>query len=279
MKKRLGIAILIVMLLSGAAWAQSSGDRLIRPFMEAEAGFLKVLAHSYQSGSSGTDFNFVTSGGQEILFPVSRYTVGVRIGERHLFSALYQPLNLETTVQFRDDVVIDGVTFNSGSAMDLKYGFSFWRFSYGYDLVPGETFDVRVGGALQLRNASIVFARSDGTQTVVSQNLGPVPAIFTSLRWTADSGTVLGFDATGIYASSAFFNGADFNFEGSLLDSSVRVEFPVSDRVSAYVSLRVLGGTARGTSGYADRYWTQSMEDYTNNRLATVSLTSGVKIR
>jgi hypothetical protein len=37
--------------------------------------------------------------------------------------------------------------------------FPFWRFTYGYDFVADENLDVYGGLALQLRNASIVFAR------------------------------------------------------------------------------------------------------------------------
>jgi hypothetical protein len=91
-------------------------DSPIQVFAEVETGFVKVLSHTFQSGDTGTNFNFVTQGGQEILFPFQRVTLGANLGDRHLISALYQPLTIETEVTFRDDVTIDGVLFESDSS-------------------------------------------------------------------------------------------------------------------------------------------------------------------
>jgi hypothetical protein len=139
-------------------------DSPIQVFAEVETGFVKVLSHTFQSGDTGTNFNFVTQGGQEILFPFQRVTLGANLGDRHLISALYQPLTIETEVTFRDDVTIDGVPFDADSPMRLKYGFPFWRFTYGYDFVADENLDVYGGLALQLRNASIVFQEIGGAE-------------------------------------------------------------------------------------------------------------------
>jgi hypothetical protein len=210
----------------------------------------------------------------------------------HRISALYQPLTIETEVTFRDDVTIDGVTFASGTPMELKYGFPFWRFTYGYDFFAAENLDVYGGLALQLRNASIVFrevggSNSDPTdpndpitvQSTTNQNLGLVPALYTAVYYTLPSGIELGFEATGIYASSAFINGADFEFEGSLLDTSLRVSLPLQRGVFTFVSLRFIGGTSDGVSQFPDIYWTKAVENYGSNNLATVNLTAGVSIR
>jgi hypothetical protein len=93
-------------------------DSPIQVFAEVETGFVKVLSHTFQSGDTGTNFNFVTQGGQEILFPFQRVTLGANLGDRHLISALYQPLTIETEVTFRDAVTIDGVTFADATATE-----------------------------------------------------------------------------------------------------------------------------------------------------------------
>jgi hypothetical protein len=254
-------------------------DSPIQVFAEVETGFVKVLSHTFQSGDTGTNFNFVTQGGQEILFPFQRVTLGANLGDRHQISALYQPLTIETELTFRDAVTIDGVTFAADSPMRLKYGFPFWRFTYGYDFIADENLDVYGGLALQLRNASIVFQEIDGTQATTNQNLGPVPALFTEVVYTLPSGIELNFEATGLYASSALINGANFEFEGSILDTSLRLSVPLQRGVSTFLNVRFLGGTAVGVSEFPDRFWTQAQEDFTSNKLATLSLTAGVSIR
>ena len=38
----------------------------------AEIGFISVLSHKIQLGEGGTYFNYVTDGGQDVLFPSTR---------------------------------------------------------------------------------------------------------------------------------------------------------------------------------------------------------------
>lgn len=254
-------------------------NSLLQFFGEFEGGAVKVLYHTYQSGSDGTNFNYVTQGGQEILFPFSRIKAGFTLAERHMFNVLYQPLVVETEATFRDDVTINGITFASGTPMDIKYGFSFWRFTYGFDFFNKNNFHLYGGASLQFRNASLVFSEKTGDQSTTNQNLGLVPALFLAAEYTFPKGISLGFEATGFYASSAFFNGADFQFEGSILDASLRVLFPLKDELDTFINIRFLGGTSDGVSQYENRFWTQSVETYTQNNLATLSVTAGLRIK
>lgn len=267
----------MLILLTVPAFSQD-GD-LFRFFAEAEGGITKVLKHTFQSGDTGTQFNYVTQGGQEILFPFSRIKAGFTLADRHMFNALYQPLVVNTEVTFREDVTIDGVTFVNGTPMELQYGFSFWRFTYGFDFFKQDNLDLLAGAALQLRNASIIFSEKSGAQSTTNQNLGIVPSLFVGFEYEFPSGISLGFEATGIYASSAFFNGADFEFTGSLLDTSVRVLFPVKENVDTYVNVRFLGGTSDGVSQFEDLYWTKAVEDYGNNNLATLNFSIGLRVK
>lgn len=269
--------------LSALSWDEESminrPESLFRFNAEIEGGMTKVLYHHYQNGDTGTDFDFVTMGGQEILFPFARIEAGMVIGERHIFNALYQPLVVNTEVTFREEVTINSVVFYTNTPMEIQYGFSFWRFTYGYDFFKRKDLDLVAGLALQLRNASIIFSQKDGGKSSTSQNLGLVPALYLAAEYRFPSGIGLGFEATGIYASSAFFNGADFEFEGSLLDTSIRVLFPLKGGMDTFVNLRFLGGTSDGVSRYEDRFWTQSIEDYSTNNLATLNFSVGLRIR
>ncbi|HOT58231.1 MAG TPA: hypothetical protein PLJ83_01065, partial [Spirochaetales bacterium] len=185
---------------------------------EAEYGAGKILLHTYRVGSvdqGNTDFNFLTQGGQELLFPFERYTAIMLLGGRHDIRFLYQPFELVTEVRFRDAVQIDGVLFPQATPMRLTYSFPFYRLTYQYRFLTDNSGSwLQAGAALQVRNASIRFEQLDGTQLAVSQNLGLVPAFALSGRVAIGTNLYAAFDMTGIYASSAFFNGANFQFEG-----------------------------------------------------------------
>lgn len=249
----------------------------------AELGTIKVLANTLQFGETGTQFDYVRNGGQEILFPYKRATVELALADRHDIVFLYQPLTVETQTRIPSDlatdVSIDVVDFAPGTALDLKYGFDFWRVSYLFRVIHNGGWNVGLGLSLQLRNASIVFQSTNGEQITVNQNLGPVPIVKARAEYRFSSGLFLGTEVDGFYATSAFINGADFSFEGSILDASIRAGLPISDAADAFVNLRFLGGTAKGTSQYEERFWTEGVERYTENILSTLSLSLGARLR
>jgi len=205
--------------------------------------------------------------------------VGATLFERHRISFLYQPLEINTTVKFRDPVTIDDITFGANTVMDLKYGFPFYRITYSYDLLEDPKKIIAVGVALQIRNASIVFKEVNGADITVSQNVGPVPALNFYSRWALPSGINLSLDVTGLYASSSIINGASFEFEGSILDASLRVGYSLKNQMEIFSNLRFLGGTSKGTSEYSNEAWSQSVERYTSNNLGTFSATLGLTIK
>lgn len=276
------LALFLVVFSSLAGTAQITklqSDDTVAFDLRAEAGWVKVLYHSYQVGQAGTVFDFVTMGGQEILFPFERYDVGLRLYRKHELRFLYQPLTIATEVSFKDAVTIDGITFPKGTPVDIVYGFPFYRLTYAYHFLGSRGPDLAAGLAVQLRNASIRFASKDGTLLSVGQNLGVVPALHLSGSLPVTEALSLGFEATGIYASSAIINGANFSFEGSLLDASVRAVYEISSGLRPYLNVRFVGGSAQGTSQYPDVSWAETVDNYTANYLSALSLTLGIGIR
>ncbi|MBT3276341.1 MAG: hypothetical protein HN368_24550, partial [Spirochaetales bacterium] len=268
-KKIILISLLTILGFSGA-FAQLSvnnPDNAYRLSLSYETGAVKVLSNKVQFGIDGTYFDYVTQGGEEILFPVQRFTGNLILAERHNIIFLYQPLTVETKVKIRDDVVIDGNTFSSGDSLLVKYGFPFWRLSYLYDFIDTPQLELGAGLSFQLRNASIVFESLVTGDMTVNQNLGPVPILKAWGTYRFDSGFFAGFEVDGFYASSKFFNGSDFSFTGSILDASVRAGLELRDEVDAFLNVRFLGGSAEGTSQYDSKYWTQGVEGYTKNYL------------
>ena len=289
MKKQLFVAAVVLMMSGATTLFGQSNDTsgVLTPrgagyqlSLEYELGFAKVLANTIQIGQSGTNFNYVSQGGEEILFPFSRYQAELTLGKRNHVIFLYQPLLLSTQsrVPAGSSVTIDDVTFGSGTNLDSTYSFPFWRLSYLYDVVSNQRFVLGLGASLQLRNASIRFANTDGSQLTVSQNLGPVPVLKVRARYDLPSGIFFEGVADGFYASSAFFNGASFSFTGSILDTSLRTGVKLQRGAEAFINVRFLGGTATGNSQYAGTYWSDARSTYTDNRLATLELTLGATI-
>ena len=285
MKKYLTILIVLLLSIASPIFANydasliNKEDAPVQFFADYETGLVSVLSHKIQIGEHGTLFDYVSQGGQDILFPFERYNVGAVINDRHRVSFLYQPLEINTVVPFEAPVTVDNKTFNG--VTELKYGFPFWRVSYSYDLLEEKDVTFAVGFSLQIRNASIVFKDVDGTNVAVSQNVGPVPAIHIYSRWETPFGVDLSADITGLYASSALINGASFEFEGSILDASLRAGYELKNNVEIFGNIRFLGGTAKGSSSYSGTNWSVASSDgrYTENNLATLSATMGLTIR
>ena len=279
----------VILVIGAAAYAQSpsSSDLLTPPgagyrlTLDYELGFAKVLANTIQIGQGGSVFNYVTQGGEEILFPFMRYQADLTVGKRNHVIFLYQPLLLQSQarVPASTNVTIDDVTFGPNTNLNLTYSFPFWRVSYLYDVVSTPRFVLGVGGSLQLRNASIRFENADGSQLTVSQNLGLVPLLDVHAKYTLPSGIFFQGVVDGFYASSAFLNGASFNFTGSIIDASLRSGISLRKGAEAFVNVRFLGGTAAGTSQYSSTtYWSSSRSNFTSSKLATLELTLGASI-
>jgi len=270
MKKRLIMILLLIGIISSLSAA-------IKPFVETEQGLIAVLFHTYQNGTSGTDFDFRSQGGQDVLYPFERYTVGVEIADVHRIWLTYQPLRLDTSVAFRDNVTIGTQTFATNTPMNLTYSFPFYRISYTYDILAKYPQAVLgVGVVMQIRNASIVFEQVDGAKQYVSQNVGFVPALAVYARYEFPFGLVLSADIAGSYAKSAWFNGAGFEFEGSVLDASLRMGYLVQNDLELFGNLRFFGGTAEGTSTDPASTWTEPTDRFTKNNIATLAVSVGV---
>jgi hypothetical protein len=262
----------VLLLLSSPLFASVD----FKPFFETEQGTIKILSHTYQNGTGGTDFDFVNQGGQENLYPFERYAVGATIDNRHRVWFTYQPLQLVTNVEFEDPVTIGSETFGADTAMELTYSFPFYRLTYTYDLLANRKNAILgVGLAMQIRNASIIFKAVDGSGLYVSQNVGIVPALAIYSEYRFPFGLVLSADIAGSYADSKFFNGADFDFAGSILDASLRMGYEITEEFQLFGTVRFFGGTSEGTSSFDNSSWTVSDVPYTKNNISSLTFSAG----
>ena len=240
--------------------------------LAGEFGFLDVLSNRLQQDSNGTYFDYVEDGGQELFVPFFRISAELLFNERHNVILLYQPLDLRTRVRLDDELIVDDRVFPEGKAMDLRFGFDFFRATYTYDLLASERSELAVGGGFQMRIASLEFVPLDGTEPRISRDLGPVPLIKLRGRHDFANGWWLGAEVDGFYANIRFLNGdPEDDVTGAILDASVRAGLELGEGLDGFLNLRYVGGGGEGTSsedaldpgdGYS-RSWIQ---------LATVSL-------
>jgi hypothetical protein len=248
------MATLALMLFSLPASAQLTGsihDTLssgITVSAAMETGFLAVLAHDIQFSRDGTNFSYIDEGGQDVLFPVTRFSLNLT-HLRHTFTLLYQPLRLESTNQPSKDLIIDGERFQKGNPVRFLYDFPFYRFSYLFELTHrGGKYDAGIGLTLQIRNATIVFETYDGSDYRANRNIGLVPALkyFGAVRPT--SWFWLATELDGIYAPVSYLNGDNNDVKGAILDASMRAGLDLGKKRDVFLNVRYIGGGAEGQS-------------------------------
>jgi hypothetical protein len=236
-----------------------------------EFGALDPLYHHVQFGRSGTEFDYVDAGGQDVIFPFARLSMllGIR---RHSIIFLYQPLDLRTQVTLSAPLTVDGLTFAEQTPLDLQYGFPFYRVSYLYDVVRGRKLQLALGGSLQIRDATITFTSADGEARRSNRDVGLVPLLKARLRYDLGNSWFVGSEVDGFYAPVKYLNGGDSDVVGAIIDASVRGGYQLSPRALAFLNLRWLGGGAEGT-GEVDDFG----DGYSENWLQFLTVSLGVQ--
>lgn len=242
--------------------------------LHAEVGTLAPLSHTIQFGQAGTELDYVKEGGQDNLFPFVRLSAGIALGPRHDIVLLYQPLDLRTEVTLDNALTVDDVTFAAGTPMDLRYGFSFWRGSWTYDLARSEEIETGLGVSLQIRNATISFTDAAGTARRSYRNIGPVPVLRLTHRRPLGDDWFLAGEVDGFWAPIRYFNGSTgSDVEGAIVDLSLRAGTTLVEGSEVFANLRWIGGGAVGTDA------TPSTGDgYTRNWLHFLTLSVGVTL-
>lgn len=240
-----------------------------------ETGFLDVTSHTIQFGSTGTKFDYVEEGGQGVLFPFSRLTAELKLGKKHNLIFLIQPLDIRTEALLARDIIVDDLTFPEGTPLKLRYGFTFYRLSYLYDFVKADNKELAIGLSFQIRNATISFASADGNLFRINEGVGPVPIFKFRSRHPLKDGMWFGTEIDGFYASGKYITGSENDFEGAILDASVRLGFELTEYFDSFVNIRYIGGGAKGTDENAPG----PGDGFTDNWLHTVSVSLGSYIR
>jgi hypothetical protein len=240
-----------------------------------ELGYSAVTSHTVQFSKSGTQFNYVKNGGQDILFPFARADVTLRTSDKDRFVFLYQPLELNTRVIVRDELKVDDVTFASETPVDFKYSFPFYRFSWLRDTWSDESTKIALGGSLQLRNARIEFTSVDGKQHRSNRNVGPVPIFKFQSRTKIEDDVWWGTDIDSIYVPVKYLNGGNSDVVGSFHDIALKLGFPVVSWLDAAFVSRYIGGGAKGTNKTPLR----GSDGFSDNQIHTINFSLALNLK
>lgn len=246
--------------------------------LHADLGAVGQLSHRLQIGDAGTYVRVPSDLGQDILYPFLRFQVDLDLGvaRRHTVALLYQPLNFVSQVAPEQDVVVGDVTFPAGRALQFQYGFPFYRGTWLYDLAPSADRETAIGAGLQIRNANIVYTALDGSASVASRNIGPVPLLAFRARHPINDGLWWAGELQGFYAPISLLNGSTSEVVGAIADGSVKIGLVGPKGVDVYAALRYVGGGAVGTSNNADPF---TGDGFTENWIHFGALTLGAMVR
>ncbi len=240
-----------------------------------EVGFLDVLSHTIQFDSNGTKFDYVKEGEQGILFPFSRLTAEINIKDKHNLIFLIQPLDIKTEALLERDIIVDELTFPKNTPIELRYLFNFYRLSYLYDFSKAKDKEIALGLSFQIRNASISFKSADGKLFRINSNVGPVPIFKFRSRYPFNKGLWFGTEIDGFYASGRYITGSTNDFEGAILDASVRLGFELTRYLDSYLNIRYIGGGAKGTEKNSQG----PGDGFTDNWIKTIEVSLGFYAR
>lgn len=235
---------------------ESAAAPPVRLSATVELGALDPLYHRIQLSQTGTDFDYVESGGQDVLFPFARLSLQLELS-RHRVVLLYQPLELETRVTLLEPLTVDGLTFAPETPLDLQYGFPFYRASYLYAVLSRPRAELALGAGLQIRDATITFTSADGRQRRSNRDVGPVPLLEATFRQELGERWFWAGEVAGFYAPIKYLNGGDSDVVGAIVDASVRAGYQLSPSVLGFFNVRWLGGGAEGTGepdGFGDGF-------------------------
>jgi hypothetical protein len=277
---RLPIPLLMLALTVALATPAAAQHGLAREgfalTLRSELGFIAPLYHRIQYSEAGTYFDYVGEGGQNVLFPYSRWTAEMRLGGRHHVGFLFQPLTLETEVRLNRDIVVDDAIFPEGRPVELLYNFPYYRTTYLYDLIDDPRREFSIGGGLQIRNATISFQTADGELRRDRRDVGFVPLLKVRAHQPLGREWFAGGEAAGFYAPVRYLNIRDVDVVGAILDANLLVGRRVDRHVDALLTIRYVGGGSEGTS---NRRPEEPGDGFTRNWLHAMSVALGFTYR
>lgn len=184
----------------------------------------------------GTTFSF-----RELLEAgpsrAARLEASWQLNDRHGLRVLLAPFEVSGTGSFRQPVVFEGRTFQSGQPTRGTYRFNSWRATWRYTLETGPDWTVKVGATAKLRDAKVQLEQ--GGQSTANSNLGFVPLAHLSVARR------LAPDWTAVFETDALAAP-----QGRAVDAALMVRWQATPRVFVDAGYRMLEGGADNEALY-----------------------------
>jgi hypothetical protein len=231
---RLAAVLALALPVAAPAAAQSwpQGVRL-----ELELGGAWTLNNEVRipnPGGTRFDLQRLTGDGPESF---GRATLDYDWG-RHGLRGSYQPLRTDGTGTLPGPTVFAGATFAPGVPTEGRYRFDTWRVTYRYTVWQGESFRLRLGGTLLLRDALIELRQ--GATSARDTDIGVVPLLHAAAEWRVAPRWTLLAELDALAAP-----------QGRAVDLALRAAYDLSERWQITGGLRMLEGGADNDSVYS----------------------------
>ena len=160
-----------------------------------------------------------------------RVRVGYRFKERHLISALFAPLSLQSKGQVDRTVHFEGQDFAPNTSLDALFRFNSYRLTYRYALHNSDRLTIGIGLTGKIRDAEVRLT-GGGTESKKT-NVGFVPLINFAFYWRF--ARTMGFSLTGDAAAAS---------QGRAEDVLAALIYQATPRLGIKLGYRLLEGGA-----------------------------------
>ncbi len=182
------------------------------------------------STESGTEFNAFGDQFQVKPNAFIRGRIGYTIADRHTIIGLVAPLTIfSETDGYNTDILYQGVNFEAGLPLEVRYVFNSYRLTYRFHIVEKENITFALGVTGKIRQASVRL-KNDQEESI-NTNLGFVPIVnlYLNYRPIEQLGIILEGDALAVP-------------QGRAEDVFLGAAYYVNDNLAIKAGYRILEG-------------------------------------
>lgn len=206
--------------------------------LDMEGGYVFSIPYNVVRipSAGGSRFDLANDLNAHTTFTI-RARVTVNLGERHIISALYAPLQIRSEGTLDRDITYSGETFAANVPLKAVYKFNSYRVTYRYMVVVRDKFQLGFGLTGKVREANITVRNRDAEADYPDLGFVPLVNFYVGYTPTEKLALVLEGDALG-------------TGKGRAEDIFAGVTYRVSERVRAKAGYRILEGGANVERNY-----------------------------
>lgn len=223
----------VTLLTLVSIWVLRSPAFAGNPRLELEGGVAFQTKNDFAvPGDSGTRVSLDND--QAAAFRASLYW---DFSHKWSLRFLAAPLRLQQDFAVSQPVLFQDRLFAAGQTISSNYRFDSYRATAYYRFAPRGNWSYRLGITAKVRDAEISLQGLEGAES--KKNTGIVPLVYGGVRYERPGTIAFDIEADALGAP-----------QGRAIDVLARVEFPLSEKISAYAGYRILDGGADNDEVY-----------------------------